>query len=113
MKYFNLALAVILIVAFYNSCRKETLPPASQSFNYFPTDKGRYVEYNVDSVYHAINDNNTDDSVYAWHYQLKELIDSTFIDGEGRKVQIIKRFRRDNDTLEWIETGSPQKDFWE
>lgn len=59
--------------------------------------------YDVDSILHSDNDNNTDDSVYSWHYQLKEVVGETFIDGQGRPVQIIQRFRRDNDSEEWSE----------
>ncbi len=77
--------------------------PGSSSFNYFPTERGKYVVFEVDSILHGDNDNNTDDSVYSWHFQVKETIDETFIDGQGRSAQIIRRYRRDNDMLPWNE----------
>lgn len=83
------------------SCKKESVVLPPLSFNYFPTEKGRYIIYDVDSVYHSENDNNNDDSVYAYHYQVKDKIDSSFLDLEGRTNQILLRYRRANDTLEW------------
>jgi hypothetical protein len=100
---FLIFLISTFLCLFVLSCKKEHVTPGSNSFNYFPTEQGRYVIYEVDSVLHSDNDNNTDDSVYHWHFQIKEVIDETFIDGEGRLVQVIRRFRRDNDSLEWIQ----------
>ena len=92
--------AIIFNILFF-SCKKDSIQPGSPSFSYFPTEKGKYVIYEVDSVYHADNDNNTDDSVYSTHFQLKEVIGDSYFDGEGRLNQVIKRYRRDNDTLPW------------
>ena len=63
--------------------------------------RDRFIIYDVDSIYHSENDNNNDDSVYAYHFQIKDKIDSTFIDLEGRANQIRLRYRRDNDTMQW------------
>ena len=71
------------------------------SYDYFPIEEGRFIIYDVDSIYHSENDNNNDDSVYAYHFQIKDKIDSTFIDLEGRANQIRLRYRRDNDTMQW------------
>jgi len=89
----------LLLINF--SCKKEILIRESSSYHYFPTERGKYVIYDVDSVYHAENDHDNDDSVYYWHFQIKEVIDDTFTDGQGRQAQIIKRYKRDNDTLDW------------
>lgn len=101
MKSAKLSLLIACIITLIFSCKKDSVISVSPSFNYFPTERGKYAVYDVDSAYHAENDNNTDDSVYYSHYQIKELIDSTFIDGQGRPAQIIKRYKRDNDTLSW------------
>lgn len=83
------------------SCKKETVVLPALSYNYFPTEKGRYVIYDVDSIYHSENDNNNDDSVYAYHFQIKDKIDSSFSDLEGRVNQVRLRYRRDNDSMQW------------
>ena len=83
------------------SCEDSQLEPYPYCHEYFPVEKGRYVIYNVDSVYHADNDNNNDDSVYSWHFQVKEKIDSTYLDGQGRPTQLILRYRRADSTQAW------------
>ncbi len=97
---FFFLLSSILLLAGY-SCKKEKVDLPALSYNYFPTENGKYVIYNVDSIYHSENDNNNDDSVYSYHFQIKEKLDSSFIDLEGRVNQIRLRYRRDNDTLPW------------
>lgn len=87
------------------SCKKETVVLPALSYNYFPTEKGLYVIYDVDSIYHSDNDNNNDDSVYYYHFQIKDRIDSSFIDLEGRVNQVRLRFRRANDTMDWVLTN--------
>jgi len=92
--------AAIGSVIFF-ACKKDTVTPSPLSYEYFPVERGMYVVYNVDSVYHADNDNNTDDSIYSWHFHVKEVIDSSFIDGLQRAVQVIRRYKRNSDTLPW------------
>jgi hypothetical protein len=81
------------------SCKKEKVELPVASMNYFPTEAGRYVEYEVDSVYHAENDNNNDDSVYSFHFYLKDVVDTSYSDLQGRINQVVLRYRR-NETLD-------------
>ena len=83
------------------SCKKETIDIANISYNYFPTDDKRWVIYEVDSIYHAENDNNNDDSVYTFHFEIREQLDSAFLDGAGRLNQIVKRFKRKDSIADW------------
>ncbi len=73
----------------------------SLSMNYFPTERGLYIEYEVDSTYHAENDNNNDDSVYSYHFYLKDVIDSAYIDLAGMVNQIVLRYRTSDLALPW------------
>ena len=82
-------------------CKRETIDPPSPSLNYFPTEKGNWVEYSVDSIYHAENDNQNDDSVKYFHFEIREVIDSSFFDGAGRSLQVIKRYYRIDSTADW------------
>ncbi|MBK7851000.1 MAG: hypothetical protein IPJ66_07630 [Bacteroidetes bacterium] len=84
------------------ACKKESIKPPSPSFNYFPTEKGKWVEYDVDSIYHAENDNNNDDSVYAYHFQIREELDTTYSDGQGRPTQVLLRYKRNSDGEDWV-----------
>ena len=91
----------IVVLCCIASCTEESLEPIPYSYEYFPVEYGRYIIYDVDSVYHSDNDNNNDDSVYSWHFQIKEKIDSSFIDGQGRTAQRVLRYRRDNSNDPW------------
>ncbi len=96
---FPLLISVSFI--FMTGCKRETIDPTSPSLNYFPTEKGHWVEYSVDSVFHAENDNQNDDSVKYYHFEIKEVIDSSFFDGSGRSLQVIKRYYRLDSSSEW------------
>lgn len=90
-----------LVFSILSSCGKETLEIGSPSLNYFPTEKGRFVVFDVDSIVHSTDDNENDDSVYYFHYQVKMVIDSSFIDGEGKERQVVVRYYRPDSTHDW------------
>ncbi|HLG34936.1 MAG TPA: hypothetical protein VI757_08665 [Bacteroidia bacterium] len=79
-------------------CKEETVVlNNSVSLNYFPTEKGKWIIYDVDSTYY----NDFDSSAHRHLFQLMEKIDSAFIDGEGNSTQRILRFKRDTDSSQW------------
>lgn len=105
MKLFKWCLLVSFLFLLFFSCKKESISSHDLDYNYFPTKTGTYVIYDVDSVYHSENDNNTDDSIYFSHYQVKEVILKTFLDGENRPIQMVMRYARKNNTLDWNAKG--------
>ena len=94
-------LFIALSASTWFSCKKEIVEAPALSFNYFPTEKGKFIIYNVDSIYHSESDNNNDDSVFSYQFQIKDKIDSSYIDLEGRVNQVRLRYHRDNDTMQW------------
>lgn len=88
-----------------SNCKKESVVPVSPSYDYFPVINGHWVDYDVDSVFHGENDNNNDDSVYAYHFQIREMIDSTFMDNQGRPTQVVLRYKRNTDADTWTLTN--------
>ena len=88
----------IVIIAFIAlwSCKKEVVAPVDVGYGYFPTNIGHWVLYNVDSTHY--------DSFYHtkthFHYQIKELIQSTFLDLSNRQTQRIERY----ETLDTVPT---------
>lgn len=82
-------------------CSDEVLRPPATTFSYFPTDSGCYRIFRVDSIVHAENDNNNDDSVYRYHFQLMESIDTSFLDGSGDSAQVVLRYRRTDSLSAW------------
>ena len=90
----NLSRLVVVALLLSFACKKEVIKVDSLSYNYFPTEKGVYVIYDVDSIFHAETDNQNDDSVYAYHFQIKERIDTSYLDLQGRTNQVLLRFKR-------------------
>ena len=98
----NIFLLLLSLTAFtWYSCKKESVEAPALSYNYFPTESGKYIIYDVDSIYHSETDNNNDDSVFSYHFQIKDKIDSSFVDLEGRVNQVRLRYHRNSDTLPW------------
>jgi len=92
-----------LLIIILSGCRKDEEVDIDFRYEYFPVEVGHWVIYNVDSVTY----NNFDGSVDTSTFEIKEIIESTFIENEGRTSYRIERYRRDNDTCPWI-----LKDVW-
>jgi hypothetical protein len=96
---------LFLSFAFFYSCKDdEAVVITPTDYNYFPVTTGHWIVYDVDSTVHLDiddNTNQTDTSIVYYSYQIKETIDSSFIDGEGDRAYRILREKRMNDTLPW------------
>ena len=102
MRKQSLLLSVFAFAVLVFSCKKDKIiKPSSPSYNYFPTEQGKYVIYNVDSVVHSTNDNNNDDSVSTYHFQLKYVVDSSFNDLERKRRQVLAIYYRDSLNTTW------------
>jgi hypothetical protein len=78
------------------SCKKDA-SVGDMGYNYFPTDVGKYVIYDVDSTFYdgffspvkAVN----------FKFQLKEKIESVFNDNQGRPTMRLERYVKYYDSL--------------
>jgi hypothetical protein len=65
-------------------------------YDYFPTDLGSFVEYEVEEVeYDPVNPPATS------NYQIREDITESFTDIEGKDAFRVERYRRDNGLQAW------------
>jgi hypothetical protein len=94
--------AIVFLLLFAIGCKKESVQAPSPAYDYFPTEKGLWIIYDVDSIYHGVNDNNNDDSVYTYHFQNMDMIDSSFINASGQPTQVLLRYKRNTPSDEWI-----------
>ena len=98
-------LLFFLASACFISCKDEDpLVIIPQDYNYFPLEYGQWIIYDMDSTVHLDIDDTTnqpDTSIAYYRYQVREIIDSSFIDGEGELAYRILRETRLNDTLPW------------
>src|SRR4051812_45011006 len=86
----------------FSACKDDDIAkPVSVTDNFVSNDVGRWLVYDCDSIIHLDNDNNTDNNVDTFHFQLKEVIDSLGYDGEKQQIQHLSRYTRLNDTLPW------------
>lgn len=95
----------LLIILFATGCTKDESSNASlNDYNYFPLEQGSWIVYDVDSIVHLEDDDNTnqtDTSLRFYRYQVKETMDSTFTDGEGDITFRIRREIRDTVSSDW------------
>jgi len=103
MKCFRFLFVIILITTLFSSCKKDTEEPVEMGYKYFPVNTGHWVIYKVDSI--SYNDFTGD--IDSFRYQIKEYVESVFIDNSGRTSQRLERYIRYSDTAEWI-----IKDVW-
>lgn len=89
----------------YFSCKDDKVEPSIESsyIGYFPLDSGFWIEYSADSIVHLDSDDqfNLDTAINSYHFQLREVIDSGFVDAEGDWAHRISRYKRNSDTLPW------------
>ncbi|MCF8296322.1 MAG: hypothetical protein K9J13_02155 [Saprospiraceae bacterium] len=94
-----LKILVLIFLIFNISCKKDSsLPPVDMGYDYFPTTIGQWIIYDVDSI----DFNEFQGTVDTFIFQIKEVIESSFIDNEGRQAERIERYYRLNDTIPWV-----------
>ncbi|MBL4577365.1 MAG: hypothetical protein JKX74_02770 [Flavobacteriales bacterium] len=99
---FILLIAFILILA---SCKKDDPIKVDVGYGYFPDEIGSWIIYDIDST--VWNDFTDPSTVTNYKYQIKEVIESSYTDAQGRATLRWERFRRDLVTDPWV-----IKDVW-
>lgn len=84
-----IAIAAATILCAVPGCRQDEVAN-DIGWGYFPTEIGHWVMYEVDST---VYDDFTGDTL-IYRYQVKELLESQFIDNEGRLSIRVERYRR-------------------
>lgn len=117
MKNINkLFFASILVILTFFSCEKnKPITEEDMGYPYFPDDVGKWIIYDV--TYREIDDTMGIDTTY--YYQIKEIIESKFIDDENREAMRIERYIKyyndtitDNDTIPFDSVPWTIKDVW-
>ncbi|HLG34880.1 MAG TPA: hypothetical protein VI757_08385 [Bacteroidia bacterium] len=95
----GLLLPFLLMIGIY-SCKKDSvIAPYSLSYNYIPTDTGRWIIYDVDSTFY--DDFYNPSVITNYTYQVIERIDSVYTDSMGRPTQRLERMKRDSANVPW------------
>jgi hypothetical protein len=98
-------LSALFIISLY-SCKEDEIvePDQTDELSFFPLYTGYWIEYKADSIVHRDSDdqNGVDTAINYYHFLIREVVDSSYIDAEGRKSFVIIRYKRDFDTVPWV-----------
>ncbi len=98
MKTINYSVVIVALFLFFASCKKnEEQATIYLGYDYFPVNVGHELYYDADST---ITDEFTS-TTRTHHFQIKEVIASTFLDNEGRTAERIERYVRDSSNAPW------------
>src|SRR4030067_3558016 len=85
-----------LITVLIISCKKDVSVNPDLGYEYFPATVGKYVVYDVDSIVYNDFTGTTD----TFKYQIKETIESIFLDNSNRQTLRIERYKKNySDTV--------------
>jgi hypothetical protein len=95
----NIISVFLTISVFFLSCgeKNNTISP-NNNYSYFPSNIGHEIIYDVDSISKSAFKLTTD----TFHFQVKEVIESTYTDNEGRQTLRMERYRRTDESQPWV-----------
>ena len=101
----NLLILILLSVLCFSSCKKDKDDYVAPDIghNYAGMQVGKYVVYDVDSLFYDDFTATVDTSIY----QIKEEVVEKFIDLEDEEAFKIHRYKKEKDSLNWV-----LKDVW-
>lgn len=88
---------ILTLTAFiFSGCKKDEEITVDQGYNYFPLQAGHTIIYDVDSI--VYDDFFSPPKVDTFKYQIREVVESSFIDGQGREAWRIERYFKTDTT---------------
>lgn len=87
---FSIAALIAIIVVTGFGCKDDEQTVNDIGYTYFPTTIGHWVIYEVDSTVYDDFEHDTD----YYRYQVKEVLESEFIDNSGRPSIRVERYKR-------------------
>lgn len=94
-KIFGLFFMGIIVLTGTFSCKKDKDTAPDMGYNYFPDQVGKYVVYDVDSFYY----DGVPTIIDTFKFQLKEKIQSTYLDNQNRTTLRLERYIRNYNPL--------------
>mgnify|MGYP001563275321 CR=1 FL=1 len=84
----------LLVIA---GCRKDPSTKVNFHYDYFPITTGSWITYDADSVVY----DDFKETIDTFSYQVKEVVDTSFVDLEGDTAFVLYLYKRLADTLPW------------
>lgn len=91
-KVIGFAFILLIVLSGSFSCKKDKDEAPDMGYNYFPNQVGKYVIYDVDSFYY--DDFFSPVKIDTTRFQLKEKIQSTYLDNQNRTTLRLERYVR-------------------
>lgn len=98
MRYLSTYAIFLAAMMVFISCEQEDEILNDPGLDYFDISERSYIDYQVDSIFHDVPAGVQD----TFSFQVRELIDTTFFDGEGRPTARLERYYRDDDSSAWV-----------
>jgi hypothetical protein len=97
-KFWVMTLGMMMVLF---SCADDQVVDSIQpeSVNYFPLSSGSWIIYQIDST--GYQTSGCQEVKMSTRYQLKEEVDSSFLDGTNQLTYRILRYKRGNESLPW------------
>jgi hypothetical protein len=92
----NVIYIFLVVAVVFSACKKDEKIEVDQGYDYFPLKAGHTIIYDVDSI---VYDDFTQ-TVDTFYFQLKEVVESSFIDGQSREAWRLERYKK-TDTTNW------------
>lgn len=102
-QYWYIFAAIVLLGL--QACEDDGSGDVDFKYDYYPLEEGQYVTYQVDSI--TYDDFFDPPKVDTLSIQVKERLDTTFLDNEGRLAYRLERFERADAQAPWV-----LKDVW-
>jgi hypothetical protein len=99
MKYLCYILLTATVLISVASCSdEESTSPSGLLYSYIPVNVGHELIYDVSLITKDEFSQQSD----TFYYQVKEVIESVFLDNQGRPTQRLERYRRDSVQDPWV-----------
>lgn len=110
-KVIGFAIILLIVISGSFSCKKDKDEAPDLGYNYFPDQVGKYVIYDVDSFYY--DDFFSPVKIDTTKFQLKEKIQSTYLDNQNRTTLRLERYvRYYNDSFSYSSLPWILRDVW-
>ncbi len=106
---YAMLLAGVVCLAFLSCKKEQQQSPVYMGYDYFPNNVGHYVIYRCDSIIANPLTPNVIPPFDTFHYQVKEVIDSIYLNNQGQLTQRIVRYKRTDSTIPWSNILTIQK----
>ncbi|MCX7696598.1 MAG: hypothetical protein N2Z72_02760 [Bacteroidales bacterium] len=94
----NKIFVIFLFSTLFFSCSKQSDDKVDVGYDFYPYRVGSWVIYEVDSIFYDDFTGISD----TFHFLLKEVFESEFIDEEGRRNLRLERYVKWNDSSDWV-----------